>query len=63
VADSRPSPGSARWYEADARRNEAARREILQRAGQRNPSENLAEGIALIRFAARNAGAAVRTKS
>ncbi|MBA3328465.1 MAG: hypothetical protein H0T43_09205, partial [Solirubrobacterales bacterium] len=41
----------ARWKAGDAERNERARIERLRRAGARTPSENLAEGIALIRFA------------
>lgn len=52
----------AAWKAGDAERNERARRERLRRDGARSPSENLAEGIALTRFAHTLAGAGARAK-
>lgn len=48
----------AAWKAGDAERNERARIERLRSDGARTPSENLAEGIKLIRFAHRFANAA-----
>lgn len=50
----------AAWKAGDPARNERARIERLRRDGARSPSENLAEGIALIRFAHRFLGAAAK---
>lgn len=47
----------AAWKAGDAERNEQARIARLRSDGARSASENLAEGIALIRFAHRFAGA------
>ena len=47
----------------DAERNERARREILRRDGARSPSENLAEGVALARFAGALFGKASRARA
>lgn len=52
----------AAWKAADADRNERARVERLRRQGARAPSENLAEGMLLIRFAHRFAEAAKRAR-
>ena len=52
----------AAWKAGDAERNERARRERLRRDGARSPSENLAEGLALTRFAHKLAGAATRSR-
>lgn len=50
----------AAWKAGDAARNERARIERLRCDGARRPSENLAEGIALIRFAHRFLSAAAK---
>ncbi len=50
----------AAWKAGDAERNERARRERLRADGARTPSENLAEGLALTRFAHKLFGAATR---
>lgn len=47
---------------ADVEHNERARIERLRRDGARSPSENLAEGLVLARFAHLLAGAAAWTK-
>ncbi len=52
----------ARWKAGDAERNERARVERLRRDAARDPAVNLAEGVALIRFAHRLAAAAKRTR-
>jgi hypothetical protein len=61
MARERTEAEIAAWRVGDAERNERARRERLRRDGARSASENLAEGVALIRFAHRFAGAAKRT--
>jgi hypothetical protein len=62
MARERTEAEIAAWKAADAERNERARIERLRRDGARSPSENLAEGIALARFAHRFAAAASRAK-
>jgi len=52
----------AAWKAGDAARNERARIERLRADGARSPSENLAEGVALITFAHRFLGAASRAR-
>lgn len=52
----------AAWKARDAEHNERARIERLRRDGARSPSENLAEGLALIRFAGRLAEAGRRAR-
>jgi hypothetical protein len=52
----------AAWKAGDAERNERARQERLRRDGARSPSENLAEGLALTRFAHKLAEAGTRAK-
>lgn len=51
------------WKADDGQRNERARIERLRRDGQRSPSENLAEGIALARATCALFGAAVDKRS
>jgi hypothetical protein len=57
MARERTEAEIAAWRAGDAERNERARIERLRRDGARSPSENLAEGLALIRFAGRLAAA------
>jgi len=60
MASERTDAEIAAWKAGEAERNERARRERLRRDGARSPSENLAEGIELIRFAHSFAEAAAR---
>jgi len=60
MASERTDAEIAAWKAGEAERNERARRERLRRDGARSPSENLAEGIKLIRFAHSFAEAAAR---
>lgn len=62
MARERTEEEIARWKAGDPERNELARRERLRRDGARSASENLAEGIALARFAQRLATAPRRPK-
>jgi len=62
MARKRTAAEIAAWKAGDAERNERARIERLRRDGARSPSENLAEGLALVRFANKFADAASRTK-
>ena len=60
MARERTEEEIAAWRAGDAERNERARRERLRADGARSPSENLAEGLALTRFAHKLLGAATR---
>lgn len=51
MARERTEAEIAAWKAGDAERNERARVERLRRDGARSPSENLADGLALSRFA------------
>jgi hypothetical protein len=62
MARERTAEEIAAWKAGDAERNERARHERLRRDGARSPSENLAEGMALARFAQRLAAAPKRHK-
>jgi len=62
MARERTEAEIAAWKAGDAERNERARIERLRRDGARSPSENLAEGLALARFANKFADAASRAK-
>ena len=62
MARERTEAEIAAWKAGDAERNERARIERLRRDGARSPSENLAEGLALTRFANKFADAASRAK-
>ena len=62
MARERTEAEIAAWKAGDAERNERARIERLRRDGARSPSENLAEGVALIKFAHRFLAAAKRAE-
>jgi hypothetical protein len=62
MARERTEAEIAAWKAGDAERNERARRERLRRDGARSLSENLAEGLAFIRFASRLAAAPKRPR-
>ena len=62
MARERTEAEIAAWKAGDAERNERARRERLRADGARTPGENLAEGLALTRFAHKILGVATRAK-
>jgi hypothetical protein len=62
MARERTEAEIAAWKAGDAARNERARQERLRHDGARSPSENLAEGLALTRFARKLARAATRAR-
>lgn len=63
MARERTEAEIAAWKAGDAERNERARNDRLHRDGARNPSENLAESLVIIRFAHRFADAARKSKA